>query len=574
MLLIDGDAVGILQVFLHNGYIVSYGLLSVLTADKLRYVTHRTGTIEGVHCNEVLEYCRLQFAQVFLHTARLKLERAYGAPLLVELIGLGVVDRNIVKVNINASCHLDVSTCLLQLRQRFKSEEVHLDESCRFYHMTIILSAVGFRSLEIGVVGGRKWHMIANRVTADDETTGVYACTSHRSLQHLGIFYSVRQRLVVAHLCLLQFLGALYCIRQVHLHAVGQAVGNCLAQGVRHRYWHLLHSRHVLQRVLRCHRGVGDDMRAVLVAVFVLHPFKHLSAPVIVEVGIDIGQGDTVGVKETLEQEVVFQRVNLRYSETIGNNTTSRRTSTRSHHHTQFVAGRVDEVLHNEEVTWESHSLHDVQLELYAVKNLVGKFRVTFLCALVSEFCQIVSLELDAVYLVVSAEFLYLLLALFWRQLVLPVLVRCELIVELLLGEFLSPLLLRSERLGNGEERHDGVVVEAVCLHLVQNLDSVCHRLRNVVEHLPHLLFGLKPLLLRVKHTFRVVDILACREAQQVVVSLSILLVHEVSIVGANELDAVFMSKFYNHLVGLLLKRECLAVGPYRRVFHLMTLQL
>ena len=56
--------------------------------------------------------------------------------------------------------------------------------------------------------------------------------------------------------------------------------------------------------------------------------------------------------------------------------------------------------------------------------------------------------------------------------------------------------------------------------------------------------------------------------------SLGILLVHKVAIVGAHQFHAVFLGQLYQHLVGLLLQWKCLAVGAYRRVGHLVALQL
>ena len=50
---------------------------------------------------------------------------------------------------------------------------------------------------------------------------------------------------------------------------------------------------------------------AVLMSVFVHHPLQHASSSVVIEVGIDIRQRDTVRIEETLEQQVVFQRVYL-----------------------------------------------------------------------------------------------------------------------------------------------------------------------------------------------------------------------------------------------------------------------
>ena len=57
------------------------------------------------------------------------------------------------------------------------------------------------------------------------------------------------------------------------------------------------------------------------------------------------------------------------------------------------------------------------------------------------------------------------------------------------------------------------------------------------------------------------------------VVSLRILLVHKVGIVGADQLDAILMSQFDEHLVRFLLLREGLTVSADSRVFDLVALQ-
>ena len=58
------------------------------------------------------------------------------------------------------------------------------------------------------------------------------------------------------------------------------------------------------------------------------------------------------------------------------------------------------------------------------------------------------------------------------------------------------------------------------------------------------------------------------------VVGFGVFLVYEVRVVGAHQLDAVFLGQLHQHLVGFLLQGESLPVGPYRRVFHFMSLKL
>ena len=350
----------------------------MLAPDELRDVGHRSRTIEGIHSDEVLEDRRLQLAQVFPHAVRLELEGADGASLLIELIGLGVVEGDVVEVDVDASCELDVGTSLLQLGEGLQSEEVHLDESCRLDDVSVVLCTVGLGVLEVGVVGSTHRHPVADGVAADDESASVDACAANGALEHLGVLDGVGLCGVDAGFSFLQLARTFNSIGEVHLHVfarlrVLQSVGDSLAPGVAQGQGHLLHACHILDAVLRGHRGIGDDMCAVLVAILLFHPLQHASASVVVEVSIDIGQGDTVGVEETLEQEVVLQRVELGDAQTVGHDASGSRSSSRSHHHAEFIACRVDEVLHDEEVAGETHRLHDVKLEPHSFQDLLGK---------------------------------------------------------------------------------------------------------------------------------------------------------------------------------------------------------
>ena len=130
LLLIYGDSVGVLQIFLHAGDVVLYLLATVLARNKRGDIIHRTWTIEGIHGDDVLEYRRLEFAKVFLHTRRFKLEGADGASLGIESVGVGIVNGDGVEVYHLACGDADVLHSLLEDGQGLKTEEVHLDKSC------------------------------------------------------------------------------------------------------------------------------------------------------------------------------------------------------------------------------------------------------------------------------------------------------------------------------------------------------------------------------------------------------------------------------------------------------------
>ena len=117
-------------------------------------------------------------------------------------------------------------------------------------------------------------------------------------------------------------------------------------------------------------------------------------------------------------------------------------------------------------------------------------------------------------------------------------------------------------------------MVKAVDFHLVENLQRVRQCLGHIGKDFVHLSPGLKPLLFRIEHARGIVEILSCGEAQQMIVGLSIFLVDEVCVVGADKFDAILTSQLDEHTVCLLLQGECLAIGSHVGVFHLMALQL
>ena len=95
-------------------------------------------------------------------------------------------------------------------------------------------------------------------------------------------------------------------------------------------------------------------------SVFFRYPTQYFATTVIVEVGIDIGEGDTVRIQETFEQQVILNRVDLSDSQTVCNCRSGSRSTSRSHRYAQFFAGSGDKVLHDKEVSGKTHCLHDV----------------------------------------------------------------------------------------------------------------------------------------------------------------------------------------------------------------------
>ena len=174
----------------------------------------------------------MQLLEIFLHSWRLKLECAYRASLLIELVCSGVVNGNIVEVNIYAPALLYYLDSLFLLGESLQSEEVHLDKSSRLYDMSVILCDSRLHVREVWVVGCRDWDMVRYRVTADDESACMYTSIAHCALKHFGVFDGVPLPGVARCLSILQLSDTLYGIGEIHLKAIWQAVGYGTAQGI------------------------------------------------------------------------------------------------------------------------------------------------------------------------------------------------------------------------------------------------------------------------------------------------------------------------------------------------------
>ena len=170
-------------------------------------------------------------------------------------------------------------------------------------------------------------------------------------------------------------LGVALILLVVH---VGQ--GNVLAHDVRrHRLGQALtdrvrlvhHAGGVLKRLLRLNGAEGDNLRNLVLAVLIGHVVDDLAAATIVEVHIEVGHGDAVGVEESLENQVVVQRVQLGDAHRVRHHGTCTGTAARTHTNTVALSP-VDEVRHDQEVAGEAHGGNDPHLVLCLLANPIG----------------------------------------------------------------------------------------------------------------------------------------------------------------------------------------------------------
>ena len=74
-------------------------------------------------------------------------------------------------------------------------------------------------------------------------------------------------------------------------------------------------------------------------AILVNHPLQYLLAAILIKVDIDIGHRNTLGVKETLKQQVVLYWVDIGDAQTVGNSRTSSRTPARANRNAHLAGG-------------------------------------------------------------------------------------------------------------------------------------------------------------------------------------------------------------------------------------------
>ena len=151
-------------------------------------------------------------------------------------------------------------------------------------------------------------------------------------------------------------------------------------------------------------------------------------------------------------------------------------------------------------------------------------------------------------------------------------LVARELVEQVLFGEFLPIAIFCSKLFRDRKHRHNRVGINAVGLDFIDNLLRVFQGFGMVGEDTSHLFGCLQPFLLGVVHSRRVVDVLACAEADETVVRLAVFLLHKVDVVGRDDLDIVFLRHLQDDFVHFLLALINLRIATW--FVGLMTLYL
>ena len=181
LLLVHRDPVGLLEVFFARVEIIRDGLLPVLPLDKRRDVLERPRAVQRVHCDEVAEHRGLQILEVLLHPRGFVLEDADGLAALEELVGLRVVEREAVRVEVDAVAVLDIAYCVLDDGQGLQAQEVHLEEAGVFGD-----GVVKLRARHVAVLSDCHRHVVGDVGRRNDDATGVDAGVAEAAFEDAG----------------------------------------------------------------------------------------------------------------------------------------------------------------------------------------------------------------------------------------------------------------------------------------------------------------------------------------------------------------------------------------------------
>ena len=147
---------------------------------------------------------------------------------------------------------------------------------------------------------------------------------------------------------------------------------------------HIQHTADIADDTARRQCTECDDLYNAVLAVFSRYIVDDLRAAFETEIHVDIRHGNSFRVQETLEQELVPHRIQLCDAKGVGNNTSGRRSSSRSDHDV-VVARKFDEIPHDQEVIDVTHRFDRIKLVFQPRFQFIRRRVIPFLEAVVAE---------------------------------------------------------------------------------------------------------------------------------------------------------------------------------------------
>ena len=138
----------------------------------------------------------------------------------------------------------------------------------------------------------------------------------------------------------------------------------------------------------RRHRTKGDDLCHTVLAIFPHDIVNDLLPALEAEVHIDIRHGHTLRVQETLKEQIVPDRVQLRDAKRIRDDASGCRATSRSYRNA-MVSGIADKIPHNQKVIDIAHPLNRREFILQTGLQLLSPVAIALIQSLIAELVQI-----------------------------------------------------------------------------------------------------------------------------------------------------------------------------------------
>ena len=306
LLLINQDPVGFTGDGLQQEMGIDDLLFTVASLNEIRDQVHRTRPVERDECGDVLDRGNFELLAQVAHAPGFQLEHPQGLGVVQQVVGLGVVKRQVIEIELETGGLPDHLSGIANDRQGLETQKVHLEKS------QVADRSHGILGDDIALVVLLERQEVHQRLGPDDHAGGMNANAASLVLQEEGRVDEFTGHLFLV-VGLLKLGVLLERVLQAPLH-VGDHLGQSV--GVTDRQSH--DATHIANNRLRAHGAEGDDLSDGIAAVLIPDVADYLRATVVGEVDVDIGRADTLRIEEALEEQPIAQRVDVRDLQQIG----------------------------------------------------------------------------------------------------------------------------------------------------------------------------------------------------------------------------------------------------------------
>src|SRR5579883_69036 len=229
-------------------------------------------------------------------------------------------------------------------------EEIHLEEA----HLFDGLHVVG--GDDFVILATADGDQIGERARSDDDAGGVDSGAADEAFE-LASGVDELADLRIAIVGLLQGRRILESLLNGDADGGGDELGDAVDVAVRH----VESAAHVLDGGFGGHGIEGDNLRDLLASILAGDVFDDFAAAVHVEVDINVGHGDALGIEKALEEQRVLERIDIGDFHDIADQRAGGGAAAGADRNV-MLAGVADEVPNDEEVSRELHLLDDGKL--------------------------------------------------------------------------------------------------------------------------------------------------------------------------------------------------------------------